>query len=129
MATTVEWANEEKTIVLQRIDGEWTMSDYFDIIHQSAELLKTVNHQVDIIIDLSTTHYVPQNVISGATQTESIVPPNQRIVIFVGAKMIHKLLLSLGKRLAPRAAHHQHFVTSMDEAYALLNRFQAVEDG
>ena len=127
MTATVAWANEEKTLVIQRIDGDWTMADYFEVVHKSAELLKTVDHQVDIIVDLSTTNYVPQNVISGATRTESVVPPNQRMVVFVGAKMIHKLLLSLGKRLAPRAAHNQHFVTSMEEAHALIERFQLAE--
>ncbi|QPC83243.1 hypothetical protein G4Y79_02380 [Phototrophicus methaneseepsis] len=125
MPVSVDWANPEKTIVMQRIDGQWSMAEFYDVVQKSAQLLATVDHPVDIIVDLSTTNFVPQGVISGANKTESTVPPNQRLVIFVGAKMMHKLLLSLGKRLAPRAATHQHFVETMEEANGLIEHFRA----
>jgi hypothetical protein len=125
MPVSVEWANADKTLVIQRIDGQWSMQEFHEVVQKSAQLLKTVDHEVDIIVDLSTTNYVPQGVLSGANRTESTVPPNQRLVVFVGAKMMHKLLLSLGKRLAPRAASQQHFVETMDDAYAFIERARA----
>lgn len=44
-----KWDNEEKTIYLFIMRGDWEWSDYQDAMREGYEAIKTVSHKVDII--------------------------------------------------------------------------------
>jgi hypothetical protein len=81
MAYSINWDNEEKTVVLQQYTSNVSKDDWYQLAQQSAAMLATVSHTVHIIID-------ERNADLTATSTdmqylEKLVPPNEGVCIIV----------------------------------------------
>lgn len=52
MAIVTQWDNRNKTAILLEFETEWSWADLENALQQADELIISVQHQVDIIIDM-----------------------------------------------------------------------------
>ncbi len=121
MAVEVSWDDEARTIVKHVYRGNFTMADYREAARRSADLLRTVDHPVDIIVTAAEdAQYVGGSIFSATRYVSSIRPPNQRYVLVVSASLFIKALIEIGGRIAPALVASLYHVDTLDEAYEWL---------
>lgn len=125
MAIDIQWDNEEKTIVRQTYGEVVTPEEYYQMVKQSAELLNSVNHPVDLIVDLRKLKFTLRGMTTMTQYANKMVPANQRIVVAVGLPATIKQIINLLMRIAPRAAKNTYYVDTIEEAYRILEEQRA----
>jgi len=120
MGINVAWANEEQTQVLQQFEGKVTADDYYNVVNMSANLLNSVTHAVDIIMDVRTAKTDMAGFLRVSSYSNKKVPGNQRLVIVVGANKFMQKMVDIASHIAPKAIENVHFVDTMDKAMTII---------
>ncbi len=121
MGHSIQWDNEEKTVVYQQYTGNAVKDDLYYLAEESAALLKSVEHTVHLIIDERTIKLTLSS--ADIKFLEKNVPPNQGVVVMVVQKTdmnYKKFIQNFGQKLAPNAFFQTYFAASPDEARQLL---------
>lgn len=121
MPYNIFWTDETKTIVQQIYDGPLSRCDFESMICASQDMLETVSHPVDVIIEWSGERTVVHDMtlVYAALFAEKRVPSNQRYVFLVNVPPIVKTLIHLLRQAAPRATASTYFLDSVAGAYCL----------
>lgn len=127
MAHSIDWDNEEKTVVLQQYKDEVTKDDLYHLASKSADMLKQYDHIIHLIIDERNMSLVLNSADMG--YLGRVAPQNQgKVVVVVPVEdmryknMVHKL----GKRIAPAAFTEPHYTESLEEARRYLQENHGV---
>lgn len=119
----VNWIDKQQTILCQTFTKFWNWHEYEHANHVTYEMLKTVNHTVDIIMDLGDEKMIPWEAFSQIESTTLTHPhPNQGLKIGVTTKDFIDFV-KLFKRLYPKYENHIpiHFVETLQDAHQLIN--------
>jgi hypothetical protein len=120
MPIDVEWDNAEKTIVRQTYGREVTYNDYYDGVKKRFELISSVEHPVDLIIDLRGANPNLKGLVSAGRYASRHVPPNQRFVLLVGANLFIRSLVNTFIKILPKVSDKIYFVATLEEARKFL---------
>ncbi len=126
MGVRVEWDNNEKTILKQIYEGKVTVEDFHIAINQCNQYLKTVEHQVSVIVDMSKARLASSNFLSARNHVDSKSPQNTRMAVIVGAPTFLKALANISQKVLPRVMKDVHFVNNYEEAYAMIEKANGV---
>ena len=121
MNHSIRWDNAEKTVVLQQYTDKAVKDDLYDLSKQSAEMLKSVSHQVHLIIDERPIKVTLSY--ADIKYLEDNVPENQGAVVMIVDKngLTYKMLIQdVAKTLAPKAFDQPYFAETIEEARQLL---------
>ena len=127
MNHSIRWDNTEKTVVLQQYTDKAVKDDLYDLSKQSAEMLKSVSHQVHLIIDERPIKVTLSY--ADIKYLEDNVPENQGAVVMIVDKngLTYKMLIQdVAKTLAPKAFDQPYFAETIEEARQLLQEHFAV---
>lgn len=113
----IEWDNTDKTVVLQTYIVGATAADVYDMARKSADMLKTVDHTVHLIIVRSSGP--PAVTARELSQINKLVPENQGKLLVVGS-LYDQMLLRSGDKIAPRAVQDSQVVKTVEEARQFL---------
>lgn len=121
LSYAIEWADDAHTMVRQVYQGHVGRRVFETMVHDSARLLATVTHKVDVMIEWHGEQNLVQDlsVISGAIFAEKHVPDNQRFVFVVDAPRVYRVFFNTLKIAAPRAVGSLYFVDTPDDAFRL----------
>jgi hypothetical protein len=122
MSFKIFWGNAQKTIIIHQYTDLLTLEDYHRCIDANAELLATVVHPVDLIIDVSTARISNQAFLSAGSHAERATPPNQRLIVAIQAPQHIRAIVNIGRTLFKRATANVHFVDTLEEAYRFIER-------
>lgn len=125
MTIHVVWANREQTAVHLEFERGWSWDDLYAAIQQADDMLTSVKHQVDLIIDISKAGGIPRDFmrVAGDVFASGEARSNEGRKIVVGAGWLIKgayntFLKVYGHQLKNRPFL---FASTMDEANAMLN--------
>jgi hypothetical protein len=107
-------------ILRYAIIGEWSAQDLFSINSQSKTLLDTLDHQVQLLIDMRAAKGMPGNLLDMRTNPEFGHPRTDQIVI-LGAGFMLKMALQTGARLM--GANNMHFYDKEEDALRFLREY------
>lgn len=122
MPTEVKWADPEKTILLETINGEWTLADVFTLMETASKMITEVSHKVDIIADLTNARFSDANLLHTLSRLQRLQPSNTGRVVVVKANAYLKALTNVASQLAPKTIANIQFVNTIEEAYAILGK-------
>ncbi|MBA3867972.1 MAG: hypothetical protein ABI970_24400 [Chloroflexota bacterium] len=121
MGHSIQWDNEEKTVVFQQYTDTPVKDDLYYLAEESAALLKSVLHTVHLIID---ERMIKLTLTSADIKfLEKNVPPNQGVVVVLVNKNdlnYKKFVQNFGQKLAPNAFFQTYFATTPEEARKFL---------
>ncbi|MFQ3659313.1 MAG: hypothetical protein SNJ54_10225 [Anaerolineae bacterium] len=129
MPYEVFWFDDSYTLLYQRYQPGFDLTDLYEVAETSATMLATVGHPVDIIVELAPKGMPNLNgVLRAAQYVDSIVSPNQRLVVVVRASSFMRSVVELSCKIAPKATEKLYFVDTLEEALALIQSYRAQLD-
>lgn len=122
MPVTVEWDNDDKTIVRMEMVGTWTWEEAYAGSERGYALLDSVGYEVGVIIDFSRGISLPPNAITHARGMIKRRHPRTGLTVFVGANTAFSSLWNIFSRVYTLFAQKQNSVFALtgDEARAIL---------
>jgi hypothetical protein len=120
MPVQVVWDDEAQTVLRQIYEGHTTLNDYIFAIDEVARLAKTVSYTIHSIMDRTRIVSTPGSLLPAMRYANQHVPPNLGLRVVVKASLFTRIVVDLGRRVAPRLMQNIHFVDNLDEARALI---------
>lgn len=120
MPVTVEWDNDEKTVIRYTFTDKWDWGDFWDSARESTRLSQTVTHTVDVIGDLTGTHIIPARGLQHLRTVTRIRPANRGVVYFYGANRFVYQMIDSMLRMAPNMTSDYNMVATAEDAYAAI---------
>lgn len=86
MAIDTRWDNKKKTVILLEFESEWSWDELEAAVHQADQFIGSVEHFVDLIIDLEGTA-IPRDILTAAKTllASGEARPNEGVRVVVGA--------------------------------------------
>jgi hypothetical protein len=116
----VEWGNSEKTVVLWRFSYPWAWTEFYAAKAAVDAMIDSVSGMVDSIFLTSEEQRIPKDAIIHFRNIIGQQHPRSHRIVVVGAKPRLAMLVNVILSLIPKARDQFRYVTSLDEAYALL---------
>lgn len=122
MPAEVIWDNPEKNILRQIYIDPWTADDWINITYASNKMMDTVDYPVDIIIDGSQVKRIPAKILHAIGKTSLMIHPRQRYSVAIASSTFAHNMFELVKKIRPKAVEHTELVSTLNEAYAILDK-------
>jgi len=122
MGIEVRWVDTQQTAMIYNFLDPWTWQDYYTTTTQGRTMLASVNHKVIILINLSETRSIPPGALSHLRRAVSHSHPNRGLVILIGLRSFVQAVANLMNRIYPKIAAQVRFVTTLEEAYAIIEK-------
>ncbi len=128
MAVHISWGNEAKTYTVFEFVGKWTWDEYYQARSEGIEMVKSVPHTVNLIVDYTQSSFFPNNMLSNFGSSLDKVPKSFDLAIIVTqsnfvlalANMIAKLPFGKGVKFK--------VVKTMDEAHAIFAKYDVAPE-
>ena len=123
MAIVTRWDNKKKTVILLEFESEWTWDELEVAVQKADNLIGSVEHFVDLIIDLEGAS-IPRDILIGAKNLLSTgeARPNEGARVVVGANgALRTIYQTLQKTLSHDVARREVlFAPNLSDARAIL---------
>ena len=125
MPFTIEWGNEEKTISHLKVIGSWDWNDYYAATKQGYEMIESVDHTVNIIIDFTDSNgSLPPSAMTHLRKSANNAHPRRGVLVMVSKRMILlKTFVNLLQKVT-RAMTTVYLAGTLDEAYTIINEIR-----
>jgi hypothetical protein len=131
MKINVSWDNDAKTILHYKFAAGWSWNDLREIFNEGYQMLSTVDHPVDVIMDFTeAAMFAPSGAIGQARHVANNPRhENIRLTILVGSSFVSSIF-NMMSRIAGNLSGKWDvvFVNTLDEAYQKINDHQAKQD-
>lgn len=127
MAMTVEWDNEDKTILRAETRGMWTWDDYHEHLSRTFDMVKKLDHTVHLINVRHPDSIQPAgNMIPHITRAFRSMPDNMGITVMVGMSTFTVSMSKLFRKLFPQT----RFVLadSVEDARLIIAEYDEVKE-
>lgn len=129
MPVSVQWADDEKSIMLWVFEGHWTWDDYYGIRDAANKQVSEVGYEVDLIIDMSGSSALPSGVLTHARSAFSASPSNIGFTVFVGLSPVLRSFYTMFSKLyhwmLSQKKLEMVMVATRDEAYEFIKTRRA----
>lgn len=120
MPVEVVWDDEAQTILRQIYSGHIKLEDYMSATDEFVRMARTVPHTVHSIMDRTGVVSTPGVMLPAMRHADNTMPPNVGLRVIIKASMFTRVLVDLGRRIAPNVVNNIHFVDTLDEARLLI---------
>jgi len=117
MGHNIRWDNVDQTVVLQEYSDDGSRADLYQLAQKSAEMLKSVDHRVHLIIDERKADLTLNK--DDLTYLGKLVPQNEGavVVILPPSKIKFRLAFQeLYNRMLRKTFANTNYVESVEEA-------------
>lgn len=123
MPLHISWDNDEKTVIRCEGEGRWTWDEYHTSLENIMDMIRTVNHPVDlIIIERPGSAMPPGSPQPHFQRVQKLSPPNMGHTVIVVRSALAKAMSALLTRLPGNLMGNVNMVGSLDEAHAFIKR-------
>ncbi len=123
MPVKVIWDDEAKTCIRQIYSGDVTLQDYMMAADEVERMAKGVSYTVHSLMDRTGLVSTPPLVLPAVRYANNHVPPNLGLRVLIQAAPFTRVVIEIGRRIAPRLMQHIHFVDTLEEGRALITRY------
>jgi hypothetical protein len=123
MSVTVQWDNEDKTLVRYDFEGRWTWDEFYAAYEQGKKLTEAVPYKLFYILypkDNTSQRYLPSNFLSHAVAINRQSDPNAGLTVIVSQSPFVHGLLSVLTTVMRFAGQRYATSRTLDEARAML---------
>lgn len=122
MPIQVQWFDDQKTIILWTIEGQWALNDLHDAYTVGNALCASEpTHTINALIDMTRTKAIPQSIFSALSARVNTETPNYDMAVIVTNNMlIHSFVTIINTLPALRGKFE--VVKSLDSALAFIEK-------
>lgn len=125
---TVEWGNEEKTLIRWYLKPGWSWDDFMAARDQAHSLIDSVTWVVDDIILSESPRYIPANALTNLREISQERHPQHGLTYVVGVQSFISVLLNALGRIIPDG-QLVRFADNEAEALAMIEETQKKRAG
>jgi hypothetical protein len=122
MSVEVIWDDEAKSTIRQIYSGQLILGDYIRATDLVKQMAKEVSTTVHSIMDRRAVISAPGIVLPAIRYANSHVPPNLGIRVIIKGDMFTRVVVDIGRRVAPRLVRDIYFVDTLEEGRAIIAR-------
>lgn len=121
MAITLEWLDQEHTIVYAKLDGRTEHDEFVAAERELRAMIATIPHLFDVIYDARAQRVFTPRMLETAQYLHSHPYPNLRFLVFVGRSLAWELFLIFVRqfRIVP---YRFASAADLEEAKAIIQR-------
>lgn len=116
MGITAEWDNPEKTVILFTNSGDQDWNEFFAGVKKVNEMIRSVDHNVDLIIDGRDLGSIPPSAMTHFRNALNSLPPTTRVIGVVTSPFIR----AIGNVMQKIAKTKMISVSTLEEARAIV---------
>ncbi len=122
MSITVQWDNDEKTVIRYDVSDNWTWDEFRQAVEQIHAMIDTVSHTVDAIANLENGNFLPSGSLWQARNVASRSHPRAGMTVIVKGSYMMQSLYGLFRSLYGKMGFYVniHFAPTLEAARALL---------
>jgi hypothetical protein len=94
MGFSTTWDNTEQTILRVSYDGLWDLRDFRSSTSQAYEMIRSVAHPVNVILDLSLSSGMPYRFSSAIRDVNQDMPQNTGQIILVQKNLLVEVMIN-----------------------------------
>jgi hypothetical protein len=129
MGIKAQWNDAEKTIVCYIYEGQWTWEELYAAMREGHNMIDSVKHEVDVIIDMRNSSVLPTNVFTHSRQATLSQHPRLRTTVVVGAHRLVTAMFDAFTKIYGKLANqvsNTKFVATIEEAHTYLRQTNKV---
>lgn len=130
MKVNVAWQNDDKkAIVYYTFQQGWGWQDVYEALDQAGDMIRTVSHRVDVIMDFREANVLPQSALSQIKRAyNNPKPENIGLTVLVTPNSFLNMLVSMAKKIwGENTRWELEFVKTLDDAYAIIELHRSKE--
>jgi hypothetical protein len=119
MSVAVVWDDDEKSIIRFIFEGSWTLDELYTAFDEQSQMLDSVDHKVDVIVDFRESNAVPEHLIGNFSrifQSSGSSHPNTGMTVLVGVGGFAQILADLFSKFFARLPT----TTTLEEAHTII---------
>jgi hypothetical protein len=120
MPVQVIWDDEAHTILRQIYSGHLKLNDYIEATDEFGRMARTVSHPVHSIMDRTQVLSTPGVLLPALRYANNNLPPNLALRFVVKGSMFTRLIVDIGRRVAPKLVDNVYFVNTVEEAHLII---------
>lgn len=128
MPITVDWDNEEKTIIRWQFLAKWTWDDYYAALQVSRQISRQESYMLDIIVDMRDSKSLPSHLFTHAQNALQANEINVGTIVVIGVTPLLRSAFNTFKRLYDAMSHnprHDLYLVAYEaNAYQILEEAQ-----
>lgn len=128
MPASVRWDNDEKTIIRQKLVGDWTYEEYIRSAAETQELTGSMTHTVHVIIDFTESRAYPSRLLAAGQALDRNFPSNQGTVTLIQCPAYVRAVFDIVVRLYPKIGSNSAHVNTLEEAYTFIHQYEAATE-
>jgi hypothetical protein len=121
MSILYRWLNDDKSIMSFIFHSHSTWDNFYNVLSQAFGELHTVNHPVDIIIDLSRLQKIPQQTIKELYYLSQLEHINFRYRLLISQNPLMHEVYNAFVRSYPYPSDDLHLCWTMEEAHLFID--------
>lgn len=122
------WDNAEKTILMEKYEGRWTVEDYYRLVDKFSIKCAEVPHTAHLIADLGDSSMPPGQMLAGIQYAIKNYPPNTGIMVYVGVNRVMTMFIELGRQFSPRFSQFVYTADTVEAARRLIAEKSQISD-
>lgn len=125
MSVQIVWDNNEKTIIRFIFEGKWTWEEFYPTHYKAIDMVKSVTHRVNVIVDMRKGVSTPANVLMHIKNISDKQPPNVGLsVIVTDSSFIHSLH-RIGVKFYHKIGRYFSVADNLEAAYVKITQSTA----
>jgi len=124
MPIKTEWETDEKVVLLSIYEGHWDLDEFYAAVQDINNMMDSVDHEVNIILDMRNSKALPKGFIGAIRQTGKKRHPCLGTMVLVGGNLLLRTFNDMFLKLYPRpsSSRAMYMVANYEEAHAIFAR-------
>lgn len=119
MPVSVEWIDDEQTIIALIFEGKWTLEELYPALSEMYKQIGEHQHTVDSIVDMTHASSLPSNVLSIRGTIQRNKPINQGASAIVGANALVRSIANIINRVVKEESDYI-FTDTVEQACKVI---------
>jgi hypothetical protein len=122
MGITVQWDNEEKTVIRYDFTGYWDWAEFREKAEEAFTLTRSVHYRVDTISNFLPGTFIPRDAIFQFRRIMTEAPENRGVNCIIGVSQFIRTLVNVFSRFYPQLGERLMVATSLAQARSFLEQ-------
>ena len=126
MVARFVWDNDEETVILYSLEGEWTVDEFGSTLQTMAKAIAAKSYVVHVITDLSNSNQPPSRLLAVARFVDTTVQTNTGLIVFVNPMGMMSMLMKIAISLIPDVATCARYADTVEQAREIIHLHEAM---
>jgi len=118
---TIEWFDDKKKLFVYRFENDWQWPDYQQAIDEASEMMAEVEHDINILMDVTRVKTLPPGAISHIRKAfANPRAKNIQLTVIAGASPFMVRIAEVVQKISSTLNWDYVVVGTLEEAYEIL---------